>query len=240
MIYFFFVLVKFQFCKQRVVKCNALKDGYLHVYYCPGAMATTTWTNAPRLCEHEVYPDHYQYTVVWWLRTTLTRILLCMCIGWNLGCWLVLAYGIVKWNPSFVNDEDGIRDSKFEHGCTSSGGIVCHNGCRGSWWRPNAERFVPNISFDKNRCIALTRADENIIITERLGSNLNERQAPTKAYEMGHQRRLQATDSNKARNTTPRRAWQDRNAAAVSRTSDCTLTTRKIDREVHVSKFSWQ
>lgn len=109
-------------------------------------------------------------------------------------------------------------------------GLMMARECRGLY----------QISFDKNRRIALIRADENIIITERLGSNLNERQAPTKAYEMGHQRRLQATDSNKARNTTPRRAWQDRNAAAVSRTSDCTLTTRKIDREVHVSKFSWQ
>ena len=75
-------------------------------------------------------------------------------------------------------------------------GLMMARECRGLY----------QISFDKNRRIALIRADENIIITERLGSNLNERQAPTKAYEMGHQRRLQATDSNKARNTTPRRA----------------------------------
>jgi len=49
--------------------------------------------------------------------------------------------------------------------------------CRAHDHGARMQRGLYRISFDKNRCIALARVDKNIIITERLGSNVNERQA---------------------------------------------------------------
>jgi len=73
-----------------------------------------------------------------------------------------------------MRTESEIQNSSMDVRATeeSFATTVCraHDGAR-------MQRGLYRISFDKNRCIASTRADKNIIITERLGSNVNERQA---------------------------------------------------------------